>query len=306
VKASLHRNIATGKVMYELSGTFAHAPLQRGDATQRLHCRVVLATGCGTLRKFHNDYVSDITDRCRSRAYVYFVGCDRSPARFNCCVMNQNETSLFAPVGDLAPASPISGAFAAQCGPKCPKRKIDSTTRNQVLETVPSLRAFAMSLCKNSDFADDLVQETLSRALTHMQSFEPGTNMQAWLFTILRNEFRAEFRKRRREVEDREGRYADRLKTQPEQLERVEFEDLRTALGKLPLEQREALILVSAAGLSYDEAAAICGCPVGTVKSRINRARTRLAQVLSVESADDFGPDSVTRAVLAVSAVKIV
>ena len=177
--------------------------------------------------------------------------------------------------------------------------KLDPAIRDQVLSTVPSLRAFAISLCGNIDRADDLVQETLLRALSHIDSFEPGTNMPAWLFTILRNLFRSEYRKRRREVEDADGRYAETLKSQPEQTGRVEFEEFRTALAKLPSDQREALILVGASGFSYEDAASICGCAVGTIKSRVNRARTRLADLLAIDSVDDFGPDRATRAVLA-------
>ena len=126
-----------------------------------------------------------------------------------------------------------------------------------------------------------------------------GHNRGIWLFTILRNLFRSEYRKRRREVEDAEGRYADTLKSNPEQTGRVEFQEFRTALDKLPPDQREALILVGASGFSYEDAAAICGCAVGTIKSRVNRARTRLADLLSIDSVDDFGPDRATRAVLA-------
>ena len=177
--------------------------------------------------------------------------------------------------------------------------KLDPTIRDQVLSTVPSLRAFAISLCGNIDRADDLVQETLLRALSHIDSFEPGTNMPAWLFTILRNLFRSEYRKRRREVEDTDGSYAETLKSHPEQLGRVEFEEFRTALAKLPSDQREALILVGASGFSYEDAAGICGCAVGTIKSRVNRARTRLADLLAIDSVDDVGPDRPTRAVLA-------
>jgi RNA polymerase sigma-70 factor (ECF subfamily) len=177
--------------------------------------------------------------------------------------------------------------------------KLDPALRDQVLGTVPSLRAFAISLCGNVDRADDLVQETLLRALSNINSFEPGTNMPAWLFTILRNLFRSEYRKRRREVEDAEGRHAETLKSHPEQHGRVEFEEFRNALGKLPSDQREALILVGASGFSYEEAAEICGCAVGTIKSRVNRARTRLAEYLAIDSVDDFGPDRATRAILA-------
>ncbi len=168
-----------------------------------------------------------------------------------------------------------------------------------MLGAVPSLRAFAISLSGNVDRADDLVQETLLRAIANINSFQPGTNMSAWLFTILRNLFRSEYRKRRREVEDSDGSYAETLKSQPEQTSRVEFEEFRTALAKLPSDQREALILVGASGFSYEEAAEICGCAVGTIKSRVNRARTRLAQLLHIDNLNDFGADQATRAVLA-------
>src|SRR4029079_17440961 len=173
---------------------------------------------------------------------------------------------------------------------------LDPTIRDQILAAVPSLRALAISLSGNVDRADDLVQETMLRALANIHSFQPGTNMSAWLFTILRNLFRSEYRKRRREVEDTDGSYAESLKSQPEQNSRVEFEEFRTALAKLPHDQREALILVGASGFSYEEAAEICGCAVGTIKSRVNRAQSRLAELLAVESADDFGPDRTTRA----------
>src|SRR6201987_4952048 len=176
--------------------------------------------------------------------------------------------------------------------------KLDPAIRDQVLATVPSLRAFAISLCGNIDRADDLVQETLLRALAHIDSFEPGTNMPAWLFTILRNLFRSEYRKRRREVEDATGMYAESMKSQPEQASRLEFEELRTALAQLPDDQREAVILVGASGFSYEEAAAICGCAVGTIKSRVNRARSKLSALLYVDSAEDFGPDTTGRAVI--------
>jgi RNA polymerase sigma-70 factor (ECF subfamily) len=175
---------------------------------------------------------------------------------------------------------------------------LDPNTRDQILAAVPSLRAFAISLCGNVDRADDLVQETLLRALANIDSFQPGTNLPAWLFTILRNLFRSEYRKRRREVEDADGSYAETLKAQPSQTSHVEFQEFRTALAKVPPDQREALILVGASGFSYEEAAEICGCAVGTIKSRVNRARTRLAQLLHIDNPNDFGPDRATRAVL--------
>ncbi len=176
---------------------------------------------------------------------------------------------------------------------------LDPKVRDEILAAVPSLRAFAISLSGNVDRADDLVQETMLRALANIHSFQPGTNMPAWLFTILRNLFRSEYRKRRREVEDTDGSFTDSLKSHPDQVGRVEFQEFRAALRQLPDEQREALILVGASGFSYEEAADICGCAVGTIKSRVNRARNRLAKLMSVDSLDDFGPDKATRAVLA-------
>ena len=175
---------------------------------------------------------------------------------------------------------------------------LDDQTRDSILAAIPNLRAFAISLSGNVDRADDLVQETVLRALANIDSFQPGTNMPAWLFTILRNLFRSEYRKRRREVKDATRMYAESMKSQPEQGSRLEFEELRVALAQLPDDQREAVILVGASGFSYEEAAAICECAVGTIKSRVNRARNRLAELMSIEGLDDFGPDQETRAVL--------
>jgi len=176
---------------------------------------------------------------------------------------------------------------------------LNPSLREAMLAAVPSLRAFAISLSGNIDRADDLVQETLLRAIANIDSFQPGTNMSAWMFTILRNLFRSEYRKRRREFDDTDGSYAESLKTHPEQNSRLEFQEFRAALAKLPPDQREALILVGASGFSYEEAAAICECAVGTIKSRVNRARTRLADLLAIEGAEDFGPDQSTRAIMA-------
>jgi len=168
--------------------------------------------------------------------------------------------------------------------------------REAMLAAVPNLRAFAISLCGNVDRANDLVQETLLRAWSHLDTFEPGTNMSAWLFTILRNHFRSEFRKRKREVEDADGSYADSLTTPEEQTSHIEFTELRQALLKLSPDQREALILIGASGFSYDEAAKICGCAVGTIKSRVNRARIRLAELLGMDEAPSFAHDPELRA----------
>lgn len=175
---------------------------------------------------------------------------------------------------------------------------VDAETRAAILAAIPSLRAFAVSLCGNVDRADDLVQEALTRALANIDSFRPGSNMSAWLFTILRNHFRSEYRKRRREVEDPDGWHAANLKSHPEQEGHIEYEELRAAMAQLPDDQREALILVGASGFSCEEAAEICGCAVGTIKSRVSRARKRLTGLLLIEDASDFGPDEPTRSVL--------
>jgi RNA polymerase sigma-70 factor (ECF subfamily) len=176
---------------------------------------------------------------------------------------------------------------------------VEDTLRDQMLATVPSLRAFAVSLTNSRDRADDLVQETLMRAIAHIDRFQPGTNMHAWLFTILRNLFHSDFRKRKREVEDPDGSYTARLKTHPDQHTHLDYEDFLTALAKLLPEQREALLLVGAQGMSYEEAAQVTGVPVGTVKSRVNRARNRLATLLDINSEAEIGPDAVSKAVLA-------
>lgn len=155
-----------------------------------------------------------------------------------------------------------------------------------LLEAAPSLRAFAISLTGQAEKADDLVQDTLMRAWAHADSFQEGTNLKAWLFTILRNSFASQYRKRKREVEDADGEMAAQLSTPAEQEGHVSLDDLKSALSKLPEEQREAVLLVGASGFSYEEAAEICACAVGTVKSRVNRARLRLAQLMYGEDWD--------------------
>jgi RNA polymerase sigma-70 factor (ECF subfamily) len=165
-------------------------------------------------------------------------------------------------------------------------RQADPALRGQLLAAIPRLRAFAVSLCGRSDRADDLVQETLVKAWANLGSFQPGTNLMAWLYTILRNEFYTEFRKRRHEVQDEDGVFAGRLTTAPTQEGHIEFQDFRAAMARLADDQREALILIGASGMSYEDAAQICGCAVGTMKSRVHRARFRLADLLSGRSGE--------------------
>lgn len=149
-----------------------------------------------------------------------------------------------------------------------------------LLGALPQLRAFAISLSGNPDRANDLVQDTVMRAWANMESFQPGTNLRAWLFTILRNIFNSEYRKRRREVEDADGEFASKVAVSGGQESNLDMRAMRAALTQLPDEQREAVLLVGASGFSYEEAAEICGCAVGTIKSRVNRGRSRLAELV--------------------------
>lgn len=174
----------------------------------------------------------------------------------------------------------------------------DKDFKTGLLSAVPSLRAFAVSLSQNSDRADDLVQETLVKAWDKQASFQPGTNLKAWLFTILRNEFYSQMRKRGREVQDSDGAMTARLAVHPSQHGSMDLEDFRNALERLPEDQREAIILIGASGFSYEEAAEICECAVGTIKSRVSRARTRLQELLKVSGESDYGPDSIAAQVM--------
>ncbi len=169
--------------------------------------------------------------------------------------------------------------------------------RREILATLPNLRAFAVSLVGQPDKADDLVQDTIMKAWGNQDRFEPGTNMKAWLFTILRNVFYSQMRKRGREVQDSDGVFTERLANHPEQYGSMDLQDFKKALDQLPDDQREAIVLIGASGFSYEEAAEICDCAVGTVKSRVNRARERLKVLLDVSGHNDYGPDSSSAAV---------
>lgn len=175
---------------------------------------------------------------------------------------------------------------------------VETPLKQQMLAAIPHLRAFAISLSGNIDRADDLVQNALLKGLSNLDKFQPGTSIQAWLFTILRNDFLTQVRRNKREVEDPEGAWAEKVAVLPEQMSRLDFDDMLKALSRLPLDQREALLLVTAEGLTYEDAARICNTNIGTIKSRINRARRRLAEMLELEAEDDHGPDRLVRAAL--------
>ena len=171
---------------------------------------------------------------------------------------------------------------------------VATTFKRELLTVLPSLRAFAISLVGRHDQADDIVQDTIMKAWAKQEQFEMGTNMKAWLFTILRNELYSKLRKRGREVQDSEGLFTENLAQHPSQYGSLDMQDFRKALEKLPEEQREAIILVGASGFSYEEAADICGCALGTIKSRVNRARQKLQEILDIKGESDYGPDAVS------------
>ena len=153
--------------------------------------------------------------------------------------------------------------------------------RQDLAGLIPHLRAFARSLCNNASEADDLAQEALVKAWQARDRFEPGTNLKAWVFMILRNHFYSERRKawRKNETSD-DG--LESMATMPAGQDSImELADLKHAMSSLPPEQREALILVGAGGFAYEEVAEICECAVGTIKSRVNRARAALTKLLS-------------------------
>lgn len=152
--------------------------------------------------------------------------------------------------------------------------------KHELTEVVPHLRAFARGLCGRPDMADDLVQEALLKAWAAQERFEPGTSMRAWTFVILRNAYLTDMRRNRFRGEYDET-VAERILTAPAgQEEPLHLSDLHRALLTLPPERREALLLVGAGGFSYEEAANICGCAVGTIKSRVGRARAALSSMM--------------------------
>ena len=172
--------------------------------------------------------------------------------------------------------------------------------RDELVNHLPALRAFALSLTRESASADDLVQDAIVKAWKNIGKYQPGTNLRAWLFTILRNTFYSARRKTRREVSDSDGIHAARQATRPEHDGRLAMNDFKVAFEQLPDEQREALILVGASGFSYEEAANMTGVAVGTVKSRANRGRRRLAELLHLEEGEEL--EMTDRATLAAMA----
>ncbi|WP_374410985.1 sigma-70 family RNA polymerase sigma factor [Novosphingobium colocasiae] len=160
----------------------------------------------------------------------------------------------------------------------------DEGFRRELLGVLPHLRAFARGLCGRPDFADDLVQEATIKAWVARDRYTPGTNMRAWTFAILRNHYLSELRRSRRQTDLDEGAVERMLVMDADQEGPLHLSDMETALSKLAPERREAVLLVGASGFSYEDAAEIAGCPIGTMKSRVARARADLARLLDGEA----------------------
>jgi RNA polymerase sigma-70 factor (ECF subfamily) len=172
--------------------------------------------------------------------------------------------------------------------------------REELARHLPSMRAFAISLTRNRTDADDLVQDTVVKAWSNFDKFTLGTNLQAWLFTILRNTFYSSLRKKRREVPDPEGVYASKLAVKPDHDSALSYRDFQRAFDQLSDEHREVLILIGASEFTCEEAAQMMGVAVGTVKSRTSRARRRLADLMGLAEGETVmqGMDQTTLAVL--------
>lgn len=156
----------------------------------------------------------------------------------------------------------------------------DADFKQELESLIPHLRAFARNLCGKPDMADDLAQDALLKAWAARKRYKAGTNMRAWVFVILRNQFLSQMRRSRFKGEWDESAAERLLSTPAHQDHEMQLSDLQRALMRLPPAQREALILVGAGGFSYEETADICDCAVGTVKSRVARARAALETII--------------------------
>ncbi len=163
--------------------------------------------------------------------------------------------------------------------------------RRDLTALIPKMRAYARSMCgRNASEGDDLAQEALLKAWTGRKSFTPGTNLKAWVFMILRNQFYSDKRRSWRQQQLDQDTAEATLVAIDDPMSTLELDELRRAIAKLPDEQREALILIGAGGFSYEEVAEMCGAAAGTIKSRVSRARDRLALILAEGS---YGDDQI-------------
>jgi RNA polymerase sigma factor (sigma-70 family) len=211
---------------------------------------------------------------------------DRAPARY-ATVIGQHLALPIRAYFTLVEQEPLPAqlvdlvtrfeAAIAACG-----QSVAFDFRSDIIKALPALRTFALSLVGDLSRADDLVQETFVKAWANQERFRPGTNFTAWLFTILRNQFYSDLRKHRREIEDVDGTHAGQMTSPSDQEDASTLKVVWERLGTLPAAQRQALLLVGAEGHTYEEAATKLGCQVGTVKSRVSRARSSLLDTLGV------------------------
>ncbi|MEO1324694.1 MAG: sigma-70 family RNA polymerase sigma factor, partial [Pseudomonadota bacterium] len=160
--------------------------------------------------------------------------------------------------------------------------------RHDIVDHLSDLRGYAMSLTRDRDRADDLVQDTVVKAWANISKFETGTNLRAWLFTILRNTHYSNARKVRREVRDPDGYYSASLVEKPAHDGRLTMRDFGEAFAQLSQDQQMAITLVGAAGYSYEQAAQACGCEVGTIKSRVARGRAQLQKIMHLAPSESL------------------
>ncbi len=177
----------------------------------------------------------------------------------------------------------------------------DDAFKSDLIALIPHMRAFARTLCRDTTYAEDVAQDALVKAWAARLSFTPGTNMKAWTFMIVRNQFYSDKRRSWRSSELDPEIAEKTLIAIDNPMAAVELDELRRAINMLPAEQREALILIGAGGLSYEEAADVCQTAVGTIKSRVSRARDRLALIYAQGAIvrDGVSPSAAMRSILA-------
>jgi RNA polymerase sigma-70 factor, ECF subfamily len=171
--------------------------------------------------------------------------------------------------------------------------------QDRLLAAVPSMRAYARMLCRNMDQADDLVQETLMLAWEHREKLRDLDKLKPWLLAILRNTYFVNWRRSKRELPDPDGKETSRIAVAPNQIVETVLCDVITALDQLVPDQREALVLIYVQQLSYEEAAVVAECPIGTLKSRLNRGREKLIALLRLDENEEICADALMSAVIA-------
>jgi RNA polymerase sigma factor (sigma-70 family) len=197
------------------------------------------------------------------------------PALFRTTIQPQ---SILA--GEPSVLPPLTSGHVVTAGRVEPDEDIN------IVDLIPALRAFARTFCRDPSDADDLVQETLTKGLANLDKYERGTRMKSWLFTIMRNTFYTHAKTRLRESPGLADCASGRLISEPTQEWTVRSREVHEAINRLPPSKREVLVLIGVLGVSYEEAAEICRCAVGTVKSRLNRARATILEHLGEDSAE--------------------